>query len=130
MDKLKAGLGFLAVLGFLVPAALSSPGVNWSGIWIGSIDTQAVGVDTITVVLKKEDKTYTGTIEDSLGLIEKNAVLTEVKLEDDQISFSFKAMGGSMDFMMRLSAKGEKISAQLMNKAVGEWGDFESINKK
>jgi hypothetical protein len=89
-----------------------------------------MGVDTITLVLKKADKTYTGTIEDSLGLIEKNSAITEVKLEGNEVSFSFKAMGGSMDFLMKLSSEGDNISGQLMNKTIGEWGSFESISKK
>ncbi len=130
MNTPKVALGFLAALGLVVLAAPALPAVDWAGTWTGSIDTQAMGVDTITLVLKKADKTYTGTIEDSLGLVEKNTAITEVKLEGDEISFSFKAVGGSMDFMMKLTAKGGKISAQLMNKAIGEWGSFESISKK
>ena len=130
MNTPKVALGLLAVLGLVVLAVPSSPAVDWAGTWTGSIDTRGMGVDTITLVLKKADKTYAGTIDDSLGLIEKNTAITEVKLEGDEISFSFKAVGGSMDFMMKLTAKGGRISAQLMNKAVGEWGSFESFSRK
>ena len=130
MDNLKTGLGFLAVLGLVALAAHSAPVIDWAGTWTGSIDTGDMGVDTLTLVLNKADKTYTGTIEDTLGLIEKNTAVTDVKLNGAEIQFSFKAVGGSMDFMIRLSADGGKISGQLMNKAIGEWGPFESISRK
>ncbi len=130
MNRSKVALGFLAVLGVLVLRAPASPAVDWAGTWTGSIDTQGMGVDTITLVLKKADKTYTGTIEDSLGLVEKAPPITEVQLGVGEISFSFKAVGGAMDFMMKISAAGGQISAQLMNKAVGEWGSFQSMTKK
>jgi hypothetical protein len=130
MKNLKINLGILAVLGLLVPIAPASPVVDWAGTWIGSIDTQGMGVDTITLVLKKADTTYTGIINDSLGLIEKDTVITEVKLDGEAISLSFKAVGGSMDFVMKMTAGGETITAQMMNKAIGEWGSFESLIKK
>ena len=130
MNKPKVVLGFLAVFYLVALAASASPAVDWAGTWTGAIDTQGLGVDTVTLILKKADKTFTGTIEDSLGLVEKNTAITEVKLDNNEISFSFKAMGGSMDFVMKLSANGDKISARLMNKAIGEWGSFESISKK
>jgi hypothetical protein len=130
MKNLKINLGILAVLGLLVPIAPASHVVDWAGTWIGSIDTQGMGVDTITLVLKKADTTYTGIINDSLGLIEKDTVITEVKLDGEAISLSFKAVGGSMDFVMKMTAGGETITAQMMNKAIGEWGSFESLIKK
>jgi hypothetical protein len=130
MNKFKLGLGSLAVLGLAVLAAPASAAVDWAGTWTGSIDTRDMGVDTITLVLNKADKTYTGMIEDTLGLIDKNTPITEVKLDGAEIQFSFKAVGGSMDFAMKIAANGDTISAQLMNKAIGEWGPFESIAKK
>ena len=129
MNIRKVALGFLGLLGLVVLAAPASPAFDWSGTWTGSIDTGGMGVDTLTLVLKKADKIYAGTIEDSLGLIDKNTAITEVKLDGDGISFSFKAVGGSMDFMMKLAVNDGKISAQLANKAVGEWGSFESFSK-
>jgi len=130
MNLRKVALVFLIFSGLAVSAVPSSPAVDWSGTWIGSIDTGGMGVDTITLILKKADQIYSGTINDSLGLIEKDTVIAEVKLAGNEISFSFKAMGGSMDFAMKMSASGDQISAQLMNKAIGEWGSFESIKKK
>jgi len=130
MNALKVTLGSLAILGLVVLAAPASPAFDWAGAWTGSIDTQSMGVDTITLVLKKADGIYTGAVEDSLGLVEKNTAISEVQADGDEISFSFKAMGGSMDLMMRLSASGDSISAQLMNKAIGEWGSFESFSRK
>jgi len=130
MNVAKIAFGFPAGLVLVVLAALASPAFDWSGTWTGSIDTGGMGVDTVILVLKRADKTYTGTIDDSLALIEKNTTISEVKLDGDELSFSFKAVGGSMDFMMKLSVNGGKTSAQLANKAIGEWGDFESFSRK
>ena len=130
MNIRKVALGFLGLLGLVVLAAPASPAFDWSGTWTGSIDTGGMGVDTLTLVLKKADKIYAGTIEDSLGLIDKTTAIMDVKLDGDGISFSFKAVGGSMDFMMKLAVNDGKISAQLANKAVGEWNSFENFSKK
>jgi len=130
MNASKLALGILAVLGLSLLAAPASSAFDWTGTWVGSVDTKAIGVDTITLLLKKAGPTYTGTINDSLGVIDKDAVIAEVKLEGNEISFSFKAMGGSADFVMKMTVDGDKFAGQLMNKAVGEWGPFESLAKK
>jgi hypothetical protein len=130
MNKRSVAFGFLAVLGFFVLAAPASSAFDWAGTWTGTIDTGGMGVDTITLVISKADKTYTGTMSDSLGLIDKNVAITDVKFDSTEITFSFKAAGGSMDFLMKISAHDGKISAQLMNKAVGEWGSFANFSRK
>lgn len=130
-------LGLALIGGVLVMAAPGSSrtdqvsfGVDWSGTWVGSIDTRSLGIDTFTVILKKEGSTFTGLVNDTMGLVEKDAAVAEVKLAGREISFSFKALYGTADWVMKISIEGDRISGQLMNKAVGEWGPFQGLVKK
>jgi len=46
------------------------------------------------------------------------------------IIFSFKAMGGAMEFAMKLTVNGDKMTGQLVNKAEGQGAPFEFVRKK
>jgi hypothetical protein len=130
VNKPKVILGFLALLSIVVLTATSSPVVDLTGTWIGSIDTGGTGVDELTLVLKKAEKLYKGTINDSLGMIDKDFVVTEVALAGNEFSFSFKALGGSMEFAMKLTVNGDKMTGELVNKAEGQGAPFEFVRKK
>jgi len=130
MNIPKFALGLVALLGLLVSAVPSSPAVDLTGTWTGSIDTGNMGVDTLTLVLKKADKGYSGTINDSLALIEKDTAIAEVRWVGNEFSFSFKAMGGAMEFAVKLTVNGDKMTGQLMNKAEGQGAPFEFVRKK
>ncbi len=125
-NKIIALIGLIG-LGLAASAAPVSPQVDWSGTWIGTLDTRAVGVDRFTVVLKKSGPDYTGMVEDSLALVGKATVLSDVKASRGEISFSFKAVGGSQEFVMKMTFKDGTYAAELMNKSVGEWGPFQSL---
>ncbi len=130
MSKSQKAFGFLALLSLAVLTATSAPAVDLSGTWIGSIDTGSSGVDELTLVLKKADKLYKGTINDSLGMIDKDFTVTEVVLAGNEFSFSFKAMGGSMEFAMKVTVNGDKMTGTLANKADGQGMPFEFVRKK
>jgi len=130
MNMTKKTLGFLALLSLVVLAATSAPAVDLTGTWTGSIDTGDMGVDTLTLVLKKAGPSYTGTINDSLSLIDKDFVITDVKLVGDEFSFIFKAMGGAMEFGLKLTVNGDKMTGVLVNKAEGQDLPFEFVRKK
>lgn len=129
MRQVSFALGWLALAALVVPAAQAPPAADWAGTWVGSVDT-GMGVDTITIILKKDGSTFAGTVNDTLGFVEKDTTISEVKPAGPEISFSFKALGGSIDLAMKLSVEAGKISGQMMNKAIGEWGPFQSLIKK
>ena len=129
MKTSKKVFGFLALLSLAVLTAASAPVVDLSGIWIGSIDTGSSGVDELTLVLKKAEKLYKGTINDSLGMIDKDLAVADIKMDGADFSFSFKAMGGSMEFEMKLKVNGDKMTGELINKA-GGGAPFEFVRKK
>jgi len=130
MNKQKVVLGFAVLLGLLVIVAPSSPAVDLTGTWTGSVDTGNMGVDTLTLVLKKAAQSYTGILNDSLGLIDKDSAIAEVKLVGNEFSFSFKAIGGAVEFAMKLTVNGEKMTGQLINKAEDQGTSFEFARKK
>jgi hypothetical protein len=70
-------------------------------------------MDELTLVLKKADKSYTGIISDSLGYIPKDTPLANVKLADNELSFSFKAMGGTLELTVKLTVAGSKMTGQI-----------------
>jgi len=108
----------------------AAPAENLSGTWIGSVDTGGSGIDELTVVLKKAEKSYAGTINDSLGFVEKDAPIEDVVLNGAVLGFSFKAMGGGMVFAVKLTAAGDKITGELTNVAEGSSVPIEFIRKK
>ena len=130
MNKQKVVLGFAILLGLLVIVAPSSPAVDLTGTWTGSVDTGNMGVDTLTLVLKKAAQSYTGILNDSLGLIDKDSAIAEVKLVGNEFSFSFKAIGGAAEFAMKLTVNGDKMTGQLINKAEDQGTSFEFARKK
>jgi len=160
MNSRKFALGLMVLLGLVVLAAPSSPAaaparglntrantaemnplakpanapaptaVDLTGTWTGSLDTGNMGVDTLTLVLKKAGQSYAGTINDSLGLIDKDTAIAEVKLAGNEFSFAFKAMGGAMEFAMKLTVNGDKMTGELMNKTAGQGAPIEFVRKK
>jgi len=130
MNKRKVTLGLMAMLSLVILSAPCSPAVDLTGTWTGSIDTGGMGADTLTLVLKKAGQSYTGTINDSLGLIDKDFAITAVKLVGNEFSFEIKAMGGSMEFALKLIVNGDKMTGEIMNKAAGQGGPIEFVCKK
>jgi len=130
MKTFKFIAGLVALLGLVVLSAPCSPAIDLTGTWTGSIDTGGMGADTLTLVLKKAAQSYTGTINDSLGLIDKDFAITEVKLVGNEFSFGLKAMGGAMEFALKLKVDGDKMTGEIMNKAAGQGGPIEFVRKK
>lgn len=129
MKKFNTILGLLTILSVVVLTATSSPAIDLSGTWTGSVVTGS-GVDDLTLVLKKAEKLYAGTINDSLGMIDKDSAITEVTLTGQAFGFSFKAMGGSLEFAMKLTVNGDKMTGTLTDLAGGEGAPFEFVRKK
>ncbi len=130
MNNHKKALRILALLSLAAMSASAHPAVDLTGTWRGSYDTGDSTADEITLVLKKADKSYAGTINDSLGYIEKDTAIADVVLAGNEFSFSFKAMGGSMEFAMKLTVNGDKMTGELSNVAQGRGVPFEFVRKK
>ena len=89
--------------------------VDLSGTWVGATEVPDFGEDEITLVLVKEDNTYTGTITDSAGMAEE-AELEDVEFSEGKLTFNFTIYNG-MDYMAvacALTVSGTKMT--------GYWG--------
>jgi len=113
---MKAVTSSLLVI-FLVCIAAPIFGQNkdLSGTWSGeTVVPNAPDKDVITMVLKKAGDSYTGTISDSLGML-NGTPLEKVKFEKDTLIFEFIVSTGGQEIRARTTFKisGEKL--------VGSW---------
>ncbi len=131
MSKPKIALGFLAFLGLAVLVVPCSA-VDLTGTWTGStvLNNGQGATLEITLVLKKAGPSYTGTINDSLGLVDKDTAITEVKLAGKEFSFSFKALGGAMELAGKFIMTGDKMTGTLEDRTNKNDTPFEFIRKK
>ena len=105
--------------------------VDLSGTWIG--DTwvpNSEEKDNLTLVLKKDGTSYSGTITDSMGMLVA-AVLEKVKLEKDTLTFEFVARPGAQDLRIRAVMKltGEKLAGSWESE-MGDGAPLELVRKK
>jgi hypothetical protein len=82
---------------------------NIEGIWIGKTEVPNQGTDEITMVLKKGDAGFTGTISDSLGVLAKDTELMDLKVEGAEITCRFPLVDGAMIFV-RMTVDGDKMA--------------------
>ena len=74
-DRLVGSFVFLCMLALVAPAvhaqsqAPTKRVVDINGTWIGTTEVPEQGTDQVTMVLKKAENGYTGTIADSLAMI-------------------------------------------------------------
>jgi len=131
MSKLKIVLGFLALFGLVVFAVPLSPAVDLTGTWTGStvLDNGRGATMELTLVLKKAGQSYAGTINDSLGLLDKDAAITEVKRTGQEFSFSFKALGGALELAGNFTVTGDKMTGKLVDKTNQNDTPFEFSRK-
>jgi aminopeptidase N len=112
--KRNASIGTIFVLlaalaGLLAYAA--APDIT--GTWIGKTEVPNAGVDELTLVIKKTATGFTGTFSDTLAQVEKDAAITAVKLEGDDLNFNFSLVDGTA-MQAKLKVDGDKLA--------GTWG--------
>jgi len=110
----KAILGVMGLI-LVVAGAVAAPAVDVSGTWKGTTyiaDRDAY--DDLTIVLKKEGASYTGTVTDSLQMAQESAI-QNVKLEAEELSFDFTIFDGQDYLTVHATAKVEG------QKLVGKW---------
>ncbi len=102
--------------------------VDLSGTWSGSTEVpNSPDPNLVTLVLKKDGEVYTGTVSDSMGMVNE-AVLQKVKFENSTLSFEFAVPVGEQNIMVTTSLKYTE------EKLVGSWmtfnGDVGSLEMK
>ena len=108
--KIKVFLvAMLGVLAALVLAAPRPAAADFRGTWLGKSEMPSGDVDEFTLVLKKVEDVYTGTIADSLKMIAPETPVQSVKVEGDVITFEFRLVDGA-GILCQLTLDGEKMT--------------------
>jgi hypothetical protein len=115
-------LGVLALTGYAQKAD------DLSGIWIGKTEVPDIGTDEVTLVLKKVDKGYSGTIVDNQGVIAANTEIKDVTIIGDKVSFTFNLADGNL-ITIKLILTNDKMNGQWEHPE-GSTGTIELVRKK
>jgi hypothetical protein len=108
-------LALPAVLMTLMAGLLLGQNTDLSGTWVGdTVVPNSSDKDGVTLVLKKDGASYSGTFSDSMGMANEVA-LQNIKFEKDTLTFEFVI--ATTDFSLRISTT-LKISGE---KLVGSW---------
>ncbi|MBN1273483.1 MAG: hypothetical protein JXB26_14545 [Candidatus Aminicenantes bacterium] len=88
MKKTKC-LFILSVCAILLFTGLSFGQADLSGTWIGTAEVpDAPELDKITMMLKKSNGSYSGTVTDSFGLADESEI-KELEFSDNTLTFNF-----------------------------------------
>lgn len=128
----KTSVNVIAALLFaLLPGAILAQNVDLSGTWVGDTVTPASpDKDQLTLVLKKDGTSYTGTMSDTIGMVNQ-AALESVKIENGTLSFQFVAHTGDQEIRVTTTLKisGEKLVGSWVTET-GDTGPVEMERKK
>ena len=112
MKKTASALTLFVFLLVLSCGMSFSQQADLSGTWIGSTEVpDAAEPDMLTLVLKKEEGKYSGTITDSMGMLQETKI-ENVELKDNTLTFTFQvdAGGAYLTVSASLTVKGDKMS--------------------
>ncbi len=101
----------------LSAAPLFCQSQDLSGTWVGETAVpNSLDKDQVTLVLKKDAGSYSGTVTDSMGMAKESA-LENVKFENDTLTAEFMIFNGTEDvrIWLTLNVTGERL--------VGNWQD-------
>ncbi len=88
-----------------------------SGTWVGeTVIPNTLDKDLVTLVLKKDASSYSGTVTDSMAMA-KDSPLEDVEFENDTLTAQFMIFNGNEDVRIWLALKvtGDKL--------IGSWAD-------
>ncbi len=128
MKKAKWILAAVAFLGVLALNSLAQKAPDLSGTWIGKTEVPDVGTDEVTLVLKKAEKSYAGTVSDNQGVIIANTEIRDVTIEGEKFSFVFPLADGNF-VTINMTVAGDKMTGYWEHPA-GSTGAIEFIKKK
>ena len=128
MIKAKWILAAAALLGVITLTGFTQKAPNLSGTWIGKTEVPNIGTDEVTLVLKKAEKSYGGTISDNQAVINANAEIRDVTMDGEKLSFICPLAEGTL-LMIKLVVDGDKMTGHWEHPA-GTTGAIEFVKKK
>ena len=129
------GLFLLALISLTTvfsAAPLPGQGLDLSGTWVGeTVVPNVVDKDHVTLVLKKDAGSYSGTVTDSREMAQ-DSPLEDVKFENDTLTAQFMIFNGSdyVRIWMTLKVSGEKLIGSWKNPTGSSTGPLELERKK
>ena len=85
--------------------------IDLSGTWVGETEVPDQGTDELTLVLEKKEGEYTGTISDSLGMLQ-DVECEDIELKDNTLTLDFIFSDG-YDYMtvyITLTVEGDTMT--------------------
>jgi hypothetical protein len=128
MTKARWILAAAALLGVISLASFAQEAADLSGTWIGKTEVPNTGMDEVTLVLKKAEKSYGGTISDNQGVLKADTEIRDVMMDGEKLSFVFPLADGTL-FLMKLVVAGDNMTGQWEH-PVGSTGAIEFVKKK
>jgi hypothetical protein len=129
MKKLIVLISILALgLGLSFAATTTAAPADITGTWIGKAEIPDVGIDELTMVLKKDKDAYSGTILDAMEMIALGTEIKVVEFRDDVLTVTFPLADGGI-VTSRLKVAGDKMTGQWEHSAGGS-GTLEFTRKK
>ena len=129
MRKAKGILAAAAVFGWTALAGLAQGAPDLGGTWIGKTDVPGVGPTEITLVLKKADKSYSGTIASgNQAVISGSPEIKDLAADGEKLGFVFPLADGTLLFM-KLAVAGDKMTGHWEH-PFGSTGAVELVKKK
>ncbi len=115
MKKTSSALTLFAFLLVFSFGMSFSQQAELSGTWVGSTEVpDAPEPDKLSLVLKKEEGKYSGTITDSMGMLQDTEI-EDVEFKDNTLTFTFQVDTGEEYITVHasLTVKGDKL--------IGHW---------
>jgi len=100
MIRAKGILAATVLFGWTALAVLAQRAPDFGGTWIGKTEVPGVGLTEITLVLKKVDKGYSGTIASgNQAVISGSPEIKDVTADGEKLEFVFPLADGTLLFM-------------------------------
>lgn len=112
---MKKATSFMALLAFLLAFSNGisfSQEVDITGTWKGETEVpDASEPDKLTLVIEKIEGKYTGTISDSMGMLQEEKC-EDIELKDNTLTFKFNVFTGEeyLSVYTTLTVEGDKMS--------------------
>ncbi len=112
---MKKATSFMALLAFLLAFSSGisfSQKVDITGTWKGETEVpDAPEPDKLTLVIEKIEGKYTGTISDSMGMLQ-DAKCEDIELKDNTLTLNFLVFTGEeyLSVYTTLTVEGDKMS--------------------
>lgn len=124
--------GWMAILFLSFAAHALQPPADLAGTWVGNLEISEGENDQLTLVLTKSAAGYAGLINDTMGFLEKDTRISDVKAGDQTINFTFKINFGTniQTIEMGLTLHGDKLTGTFESREKGAIMEFEFVRKK